>query len=484
MSTKTGHMHCKRCGYHISDDTKKCPLCGGDVVPEDKRNSVGEGFDHDLFDAYKTDKYSDENDMYYGDKGLLKDEETPKSANNVQRTNTNSGYIPPQNNTYDFRRAFGSGIGKTGKGGSFLWLIIIGIILLLMVSSSLFENVTKTVNAPESSVEIAESVAMSTPFVEFSDIIAAKAALGYDFIVPSAITQEYAFVSALVYNDNDMVDVICQDDDNQINYRVSKTLAQEELNGDYNTYSDEYSKDVDGTEVAFLAQGNDEIHVAMWTNAGYSYCMMSLEGLDEADVINMVLDTISGNSAQDTSGAAALAAYPVSPISPDYDISMLDEDKQKLYTAAYSYMMEMGFAIGFKQDGAMVDDIYYIDTGFPNMDAYKDALELVFTDDFLNTKDITEKLSSAYPVHKDINGKFCTSSGGRGSDIGYQGAVLTVDAQTNTEIQMTLTATYNYSEFENTDGKKDPSKDETKTFPIAMIKTDDGWRFSDFSITV
>lgn len=482
---QTGHMHCKKCGYHISDGTRTCPLCGGEIVPEDKRNSVGEGFDHDLFDAQQTDYYSDKNDMYYGDKGLIKEEGKGKAADYMRRLDSEAAYHSTPNpsqkaQNFDFNRYRGT------KGtGSLTWIIIIGIILMLSVSGSFFEelmdnkeNNADYATAPAESVPASAEIA--TPFKEYSSIEDAKAARGYDFAVPSALSEKYTFLTALIYNDIDMADLIFTDDNEQINYRVSKTMTQDELNGDYNSYPVEYVMGVNGVDVTMLAKKDNENYVAMWTNDGFSYCVMADDGLDDDEVMLIAAQTIG----EAGDGVMAMSMYPTEPKAPDYDISVLDDDKQQLYTVAYNYMIELSFGNGFMPNSVTVDGTYHVDNGFINMDAYENALESVFTDDYLDALEKSEMLSGAYPVHKDINGQFCTADGGRGANISYQGAALTINSQTDTQISMTLTATYNNSEFTSAYGKKDPTKDTTEDYPITLVKTNDGWRFSQFSVVV
>ena len=75
-----------------------------------------------------------------------------------------------------------------------------------------------------------------------------------------------------------MVEVICTDEQQQL--RIRKALSGEDISGDYNVYAETGTLTVGQLEIT--VNGNDGlVHVATWTDGGYSYAVDASAGLSE-----------------------------------------------------------------------------------------------------------------------------------------------------------------------------------------------------------
>ena len=62
-----------------------------------------------------------------------------------------------------------------------------------------------------------------------------------------------------------------------------------DISGDYNTYSNKKTVDVNGDSVEL--RGNDKVNVATWSNGGFAYSVSSEQGISETEVAAVVSST-------------------------------------------------------------------------------------------------------------------------------------------------------------------------------------------------
>ena len=73
--------------------------------------------------------------------------------------------------------------------------------------------------------------------------------------------------------------------DDTLVYRVSR--GEGDNSGDYNTYSNKKTVDVNGVSVEL--RGNDnKVNVATWSNGGFAYSVSAKQGISETEVAAVV----------------------------------------------------------------------------------------------------------------------------------------------------------------------------------------------------
>lgn len=76
---------------------------------------------------------------------------------------------------------------------------------------------------------------------------------------------------------------------NNVSYRIAE--GDDDISGDYNEYTEIQEITIQGIEAT--VKGNDnKAYVAIWYLDGYSYAISSSEGIDYADMINMIKSVI------------------------------------------------------------------------------------------------------------------------------------------------------------------------------------------------
>lgn len=118
-------MKCKNCGYEISSEEKRCPICGEEVIITEK-NPAEEG--------PSAEDYTDTaNKLLYEDKAQKEDEQPEKKENNNKTKNTNKTNVRSKKKRPGI--IHNKRIEKT-----WLYLCIAGIIAYLMMFISQFSN--------------------------------------------------------------------------------------------------------------------------------------------------------------------------------------------------------------------------------------------------------------------------------------------------------------------------------------------------------
>ena len=167
-----------------------------------------------------------------------------------------------------------------------------------------------------------DNAQIPNPWVDCSTIADAAALAGFDFALPEELFTG-ASNKTIQAVEGEMIQVIYTDaNDNEIG-RVRKGAGSEDVSGDYNTYEESETADVNGTSVKL--RGKDgKIYVATWEKDGYSYSLSVEAGLAKDSLTGMIASlledevTLDGGNAQipnpwvdcDTmADAAALAGF-------------------------------------------------------------------------------------------------------------------------------------------------------------------------------
>lgn len=152
-----------------------------------------------------------------------------------------------------------------------------------------------------------EIIGMPNPFVEGSLEESIQHA-GFDFSVPEQIAGyahrtilsiEDELIQAYYYNDDELEGL---DDDalNKIDWEnvdwnsdslmIRKAKGNDDVSGDYNTYSEVHSLNIGDLQITVKGE-NHMIYVATWTDGSYSFAITTNNALSEeqiADIIKQV----------------------------------------------------------------------------------------------------------------------------------------------------------------------------------------------------
>ena len=107
-------------------------------------------------------------------------------------------------------------------------------------------------------------------------------AVGFDIKAPTVPAGYEA--DAYIDISGELAEVFYVKGDDTLVYRVSR--GEGDNSGDYNTYSNKKTVDVNGVLVEL--RGNDKVNVAVWSNGGFAHSVLSEQGIAEADVIAAV----------------------------------------------------------------------------------------------------------------------------------------------------------------------------------------------------
>ena len=141
---------------------------------------------------------------------------------------------------------------------------------------------------PQGGAEIAETAELSTeqyaqianPLVEYgsdmNSLAAAQEAVGFTLTVPESVTPENYIVI-----DGTLLEVRFDGG------YLRKEAGSEDISGDYNVYDTEKTVTADGREITLKGNG-DRMHLAVWTDGDYAYCVGVSEGIAEADILSLV----------------------------------------------------------------------------------------------------------------------------------------------------------------------------------------------------
>lgn len=178
----------------------------------------------------------------------------------------------------------------------------------------------------------------------------------------------------------------------------------------------------------------------------------------------------------------------------------LDEEQQDLFLRAFSaatflrcgsYGVEDDFPlkegqVRLPQDEVVIDDMPYVVAGgrYARWDDFKSMMDGLFTPEYLEDA-LTLSDSSRPRFTSTGDGRLCFLDTQMGGDIEY-GWCDTPDSyelvsQTEDEIVFDFIGHYVHLDYDPAADMPAPQDEYTRSYPIRMVRTDDGWRFDQFS---
>ena len=122
------------------------------------------------------------------------------------------------------------------------------------------------------------------PFANCDTLEDAAAISGFDMTAPDSIDGYSNRIIQAV--ENEMVQVIYGDSDNTVILR--KAVGEEDVSGDYNSYTQTNEAAINNMKVTFKGD-NNLVNVAIWTQDGYSFAIdIDGEGLSAEAVTALV----------------------------------------------------------------------------------------------------------------------------------------------------------------------------------------------------
>ncbi|MDD6470110.1 MAG: stalk domain-containing protein [Butyricicoccus sp.] len=140
---------------------------------------------------------------------------------------------------------------------------------------------TITIN-PDAKTEDGDSSQIPNLLTAHDSLAELAKAVGFDI---KALTVPAGYeADAYIDISGELAEVFYVKGDDTLVYRVSK--GEGDNSGDYNTYSNKKTVDVNGVSVEL--RGNDKVNVATWSNGGFAYSVSAKQGISETEVAAVV----------------------------------------------------------------------------------------------------------------------------------------------------------------------------------------------------
>ena len=140
---------------------------------------------------------------------------------------------------------------------------------------------TITIN-PDAKTEDGDSSQIPNPLTAHDSLAELAKAVGFDIKAPTVPAGYEA--DAYIDISGELAEVFYVKGDDTLVYRVSR--GEGDNSGDYNTYSNKKTVDVNGVSVEL--RGNDKVNVATWSNGGFAYSVSAKLGISETEVASVV----------------------------------------------------------------------------------------------------------------------------------------------------------------------------------------------------
>ena len=131
-----------------------------------------------------------------------------------------------------------------------------------------------------------ETVEIPTPFIEVSNLEEAIKESGFNFTVPESIDGTTPSLFLVYNNELNMIEVRYENDEKVTYIRKNKGI-EENLSGNYNSFSKTYTTALNDIEISLRAN-DDLVYVGEWNKDGYSYSLDISEGLSEEAFLEIV----------------------------------------------------------------------------------------------------------------------------------------------------------------------------------------------------
>ena len=144
---------------------------------------------------------------------------------------------------------------------------------------------TITIN-PDAKTEDGDSSQIPNLLTAHDSLTELAKAVGFDIKAPTVPAGYEA--DAYIDISGELAEVFYVKGDDTLVYRVSK--GEGDNSGDYNTYSNKKTVDVNGVSVEL--RGNDKVNVATWSNGGFAYSVSAKQRISETEVAAVVSSTV------------------------------------------------------------------------------------------------------------------------------------------------------------------------------------------------
>ena len=143
---------------------------------------------------------------------------------------------------------------------------------------------TITIN-PDAKTEDGDSSQIPNLLTAHDSLAELAKAVGFDI---KALTVPAGYeADAYIDISGELAEVFYVKGDDTLVYRVSR--GEGDNSGDYNTYSNKKTVDVNGVSVEL--RGNDKVNVATWSNCGFAYSVSAKQRISETEVAAVVSST-------------------------------------------------------------------------------------------------------------------------------------------------------------------------------------------------
>ena len=140
---------------------------------------------------------------------------------------------------------------------------------------------TITIN-PDAKTEDDDSSQIPNLLTAHDSLAELAKAVGFDIKAPTVPAGYEA--DAYIDISGELAEVFYVKGDDMLVSRVSR--GEGDNSGDYNTYSNKKTVDVNGVSVEL--RGNDKVNVATWSNGGFAYSVSAKQGISETEVAAVV----------------------------------------------------------------------------------------------------------------------------------------------------------------------------------------------------
>lgn len=135
---------------------------------------------------------------------------------------------------------------------------------------------------PDAKTEDGDSSQIPNLLTAHDSLAELAKAVGFDI---KALTVPAGYeADAYIDISGELAEVFYVKGDDTLVYRVSK--GEGDNSGDYNTYSNKKTVDVNGVSVEL--RGNDKVNVATWSNGGFAYSVSAKQRISETEVAAVV----------------------------------------------------------------------------------------------------------------------------------------------------------------------------------------------------
>ena len=135
-----------------------------------------------------------------------------------------------------------------------------------------------------------ESVAVVSPYQEVNSLQEASKITGFDMKVPESIGEYNNRLISVI--DGNVIDVrYLSSDEQSTGIIIRKSRGDEDISGDYNTYSTNITEHIDDKDVNLRGDG-EKIFVATWTEDGYSYAITANDYIMDKERIEYLIGVV------------------------------------------------------------------------------------------------------------------------------------------------------------------------------------------------